>query len=273
MVLAAFFFTLMNLAVRQINHFPVFNLVFFRSLGSMCCGLIFLKAKHISILGNHKKLLILRACLGVAAMSLFFKAIQLMPLSSATTLRYLSPFFAAAFAIFFLKEKMNPIQWLFFLSAFIGVMILKGFDTRISLFGLCIVVSSAALSGLVYVTIRQLSKTEHPVVIVNYFMCAGTLLGGLMCCFNWVNPTAFEWLLIAGMGIVGFVAQVCMTKALHLAEANLITPFKYSEVLFTLIAGYFIFGEYQTLISLFAIGLIVASLIANLWAKNYTKTR
>lgn len=205
-------------------------------------------------------------------MALFFKAIQLMPMGTAVSLRYLSPFFAAGFAVLLLKEKMKNIQWVFFLTAFIGVVMLKGFDHRVTPFGLAIIIACALLSGLVYVTVRRIGKSEHHIVIVNYFMTSAAIVGGLLSIFNWTQPVGYEWLIIICMGLIGFIAQIFMTLALQLAEANLIAPFKYAEVIFTLIAGWLLFGEYQTIWTIGAMAIIILSLFAVVLIKQQNQT-
>ncbi len=268
MVLSAVAFTLLNSCVRYVDYLPTFELVFFRAIGSMVCGLLFLTSKRIPVLGNNKKILLLRGVVGVTAMSLFYKAFQMMPMASVVSLRYLSPFFAAALAILLLGEKMNRLQWFFFCTAFMGVVLLKGFDHRISMLALAVILSSAFLSGLVYVIIRKIGESEHPVVVVTYLMTVATTVGGLMCLFNWITPQGIEWLILLFMGLSGFVAQVLMTKALQIAEANLIVPFKYSEVVFTLLVGWIIFGEHQTGMALLGMGVIVVSLLGNVLMKG-----
>jgi len=124
------------------------------------------------------------------------------------------------------------------------------------------------ISGLVYVTIRKIGKSENPIVIVNYFMTLAAIIGGVLSIFNWTQPIGIEWLIIISMGIVGFIAQIFMTLALQGAEANLITPFKYAEVIFTLIAGWLLFNEYQTLFTIFAMAVIIFSLLANVYVKQ-----
>ncbi len=191
-----------------------------------------------------------------------------MPMASAVSLRYLSPIAAAILAIIFLGEKVRKLQWLFFVAAFIGVALLKGFDTRISTTALGWSMMTAVFSGGVYVIIRKIGKTEHPVIVVNYFMCTCFLIGGLWSIFHWVMPQGLEWLIVSMMGIFGFFAQLYMTKALQNAEANLITPFKYAEAIFTIIAGWMIFGESQSWIAILAMLIIILSLIGNVWVKK-----
>ncbi len=272
MTLSALFFTMLNSAIRFVDHFPTFQLVFFRCFGSVICGVVVLKRLKVSFVGNNQRMLIIRGLVGVTSMAFYFKALQLMPMGSAISLRYLSPFFAAAFAVLLLKEKMVKLQWLCFSAAFFGVVLLKGFDHRITLIALTVILSSAFFSGLVYVIIRKIGKTEHPVVIVNYFMCIAAMVGGFFSLFNWVQPEGIQWLIILSMGFFGFTAQLYMTKALQLAEANLITPFKYSEVVFTLLSGWLFFGEYQNWIAVLGMAIIILALIANVIVKERSQS-
>lgn len=268
MLIASFCFTIINLCIKYVNHLPTFELVFFRAVGSAFCAIAFLKIKKIPALGNNKPLLMIRALVGIIAISLFYKAIQLMPIGTATSLRYVSPFFAAVLAILLLGEKIKPLQWLCFLTAFLGVLLLKGFDHRISIFALLVILLSAFFTGLVYVIIRKIGDQEHPVVVVNYFTTTATIVSGIVCLFYWENPSSTEWILLLSIGFLGFIAQVAMTQALQTAESNIIVPFKYTEVIFTLLFSWLLFEEYQTWISLLGIGIIIAALLTNVWIKQ-----
>ena len=266
--LSAACFTILNTLIKYVEHFPTFQIVFFRSLLSSFLAISYLRIKGIPILGNNKPILIARAITGLSSMSLFFWAIKLMPLGSAVALRYLAPFFTALLAVWFLKEKMKPIQWLFFLTAFGGVVLLKGFDSRISLFALSVILLAALLSGVVYFIIRKIGESEHPVVVVNYFMTFSLVIGAIVCLFHWETPTHQEWLILLSFGIFGYFAQLFMTKGMQIEEANKIVPFKYVEVIFTLLASWIWLGEHQTIMALVGITIIIVSLLANLAVKD-----
>ena len=212
----------------------------------------------------------LRGLCGVISMFLFFKAIKLMPLGSAVTLRYISPFFAAGLSMIFLKERMKPIQWFYLFLAFIGVALLKGFDTRISPYGLVVILLAAWFSGLVYFIIRKIGKSEHPIVIITYFMVIASAVGAIGMAFDYVKPVGIEWLWLLSIGIIGYIAQLFMTKAFQTEQSNKIVPFKYAEVIFTMIGAFILFGEKQNLLSIAAILLIVFALIANVRTKSVT---
>ncbi|MDF4202313.1 DMT family transporter [Maribacter sp. SA7] len=264
MIISTFSFSLMNSFVKYLDHFPTFEIVFFRTIGSLILGTTYILIKGISILGNKRRYMIFRAIAGLTAMSLFFMSLKYLPVGTAVSLRYLAPIYAAVFAVFLLKEKLKPIQWFLFLFAFAGVLVLKGFDNNIKTTGLLLVLAASVFSGLVYVLIRKIGNSDHPLVIVNYFMFTGTVIGGLLSISNWVTPVGIDWLLLSSLGIFGFFGQVFMTKAFQIAKTNLVAPLKYIEVIFTITVGIFWFGDIYSLWSLLGILMIVGALIANI---------
>lgn len=263
MVISTVAFTFMNTIVKYLVHLPAYELVFFRSLGTLVFTMSYLVYHRIPILGNRRKLLIYRGLAGVTSMTLFFMSLKYLTMGTAVSLRYIAPIFAAFFAIFVLKEKIKLMQWFFFAIAFGGVLILKGFDGEMDSFGLMLIIAAAFFSGLVYVTISKIGKQDHPVVVVNYFMFIATAVGGILTIFNWVTPQGFEWLLLLSLGIFGYFGQLYMTKAFQSGSTNQVAPLKYIEVLFSATAGFFWFHEIYTLTSLLGILLIIGGLVLN----------
>jgi drug/metabolite transporter (DMT)-like permease len=258
----------MNATVKYLTHISAYQIVFFRSIGSLFFTFGFLLKNKIPLLGNNKKLLVLRGVVGVISMTLFFMSTKYLPIGTAVSLRYLGPIFAAIFAVLLLKETIKPLQWFFFAMAFAGVLVLKGFDSQLNWFGLTLVFISAIFIGLVYIVISKIGKGDHPVVIVNYFLVISTIVGGLLSINTWVQPVGNEWFLLMALGIFGYFGQVNMTKALQMAATNQIAPFKYMEVIFTVLFGVFVFSEIYTLWSVLGIALIITGLVLNILYKK-----
>lgn len=213
MVLAALCFMAMNLIVRKVDHLPILEIVFFRGLGSLVLCWVALYRKGVSVVSRRPRWLIVRAVIGLSSMSLYYWAIQLMPLGTAVALRYLSPFFAVMLAMLFLRERVKPIQWLFLAGAFAGVLMVRGFDPRVTTVGLLVILTSAVLSGCVYFIIRKIGSGEDSIVIVHYFIALSTIVGAISCFWQWTSPVGYEWLLLLAFGVLGFVAQYAMTQA------------------------------------------------------------
>jgi len=269
-LIATLSFAVMNTMAKDISSLPALQVVFFRALGTFIFIFPYMLYKRISIIGHQPKFLILRGVVGVISLSTFFLAIQRIPLGSAISIRYLGPIFGAMLAFYFLKEKINKVQWLSFVIAFSGVIVLKGFDLRIDFISLGLALTSAVFVGMVFVLIRYLGSREHYLTIINYFMIISMLIG--LCSFPWWQmPVGREWLSVIGIGIFGLVGQVFMTRAFQLEETSVIAPFKYMELIYALILGYFIFGETYRPLAFAGIALILSGMLLNVIAKRNGK--
>ena len=270
MIISSFAFSLMHLCVKAMPHIPVFELVFFRSLGSLLITFFYLNKNRTPIFGNNKKVLFARGLFGTIGLSLFFITLQNIPLAGAVTIQYLSPVFTTLFAVIILREHVKKTQWIFFVLAFTGVCLLKGFDVsgQISYYFVLIGIGSACFSGLAYNCIRYLRTTEPTLVVVFYFPLVATPIMGVLSLFNWVKPQGLDWVYILALGVVTQVAQVFMTKGIQSDSAGNIMTYKYVGVLFAFIYGYFIFKETYSLLSVIGIFLLLSGVILNAVFKN-----
>lgn len=268
MLLATVCFTIMQTFVKELKSIHTFEITFFRSAITSICCLAYLFYYRLPVIGNHQKLLVLRAILGIISMTSFFLTLQLMPFGASVSLKYLSPIFAAIFAIFLLKEKIKPIQWVFFGVAILGVLLLRGFDNRIGFWSLIIALTGAFAGGLIYPLIRKIGNSEHPMVIINYFMFLAAILLGVLMLPYWTFPSPREWGFLGIVGISGFAAQVYMTKAFQAEEVSLIAPLKYLEVVYALLIGLIWYGETYSFWSFIGIVLIVLAMFFNVKFKS-----
>jgi drug/metabolite transporter (DMT)-like permease len=268
MLISTLSFACMNALVKYLVSFPTLQIVFFRALGSLMITFIYLKKQRINQWGNQKQLLIYRGIVGVTSMILFFWGVHYISVGSAVTLRYIAPLFAGLLAVIYLKETIKPLQWLFFISAFFGVYLIKNYDASGSNFGVFLVLLAAFFSAVVYILISKIGNKDHPVVVVHYFMLIATLVGGVGSLFFWRSPSLYELILLLSLGIFGFFGQLYMTKAFQNAEAHMVAPFKYVEVIFTMLFGVFILHENYELLHIVGIFLVIVSLVFNVLYKT-----
>ena len=263
-------FAFMNVLAKELSNFHPLQVVFFRALGTWIFIFPYMLHKGISIKGVHTKPLLARGIVGVLSLVCFFIAVQRIPLGSAISIRYLGPIFGAVLAYYYLKEKVNWMQWLSFAVAFSGVIVLKGFDVRIDFISLGLLLVSALLVGGVFVLIRYLSDKEHFLTIINYFMMCSLALS---ICFvqYWRMPTGNEWLAVCGIGTTGLIGQIYMTRAFATEETSVLAPFKYMELIYAMVMGYFMFGEVYELLPMTGIILIIGGMLSNVWAKGKNK--
>ncbi len=264
---ATFSFAIMNALAKELSSFHPMQVVFFRALGSFVFIFPYMLFRKISIRGNNPGMLLLRAAIGVLSLSTFFVVIQRIPLGSAISIRYLGPIFGAIMAFYFLKEKIKPLQWLSFAVAFAGVIVLKGFDIRIDTLSLTLVLISAVSVGAVFTLLRYLGTREHYLTIINYFMGTAVLVS-LFFTTNWRIPVAEEWWSVIGIGITGLIGQVFMTRAFSMETTSVLAPFKYMELVYALILGFFFFGETYSWLPFTGILLIIGGMFLNIYAKQ-----
>lgn len=268
MLIATFAFSLIQLCVKLLSHLPVVELVLFRSLVSLSLTIFYLKKLDIEPFGHNKKYLILRGVSGVMALTMFFYTLQVMPLGSAVTLQYLSPIFTSVLAIFLLREKVLPPQWLFFALSFAGVLMLKGFDDRVAFWPMMAGIGSALFSGVAYNAIRKVKDTDHPLVVVFYFPMIATPIMFVLSLFVWRWPQGWDWLVIILLGVFTQIGQLNMTKALQAEEASKVTSLKYLGTIYALSYGLMFFGEKYTLLGILGIVLVTGGVVLNVWYKH-----
>ncbi len=275
MLISTACFTVMQGLIKFLpyDRIHTFEQTFFSSVGTWILSMLFMWQQNITFKTQNVRLILLRSVVGFTSMLSFFYILPRIPLGSSVTLKYLGPIFTAILGIFFLNERPKPIQWLYFLISFIGVMLLKGFDTRIGLFDFSLAILSAISGGFLYVILRKMGDDDHPIVVVHYFMLISTFFAGILMLPYWVTPNFEEYVVFSLIGTAGFVAQLYMTKAFQQQEdANYLAMFKYLEAAYAILIGYFIFGESYSLISFFGICLIFIGLILTVRLKNKERT-
>ncbi len=269
MLLATFVFSSMNVCVKLIPHLPAVEIVFFRSLISLVLSIAYLRSAKEFTWGNNKLNLILRGVFGAIALILYFKTLQKIPLASAVTIQFLAPIFTAILGVFLVREYVKPLQWLFFLMAFAGIVVIQGFDTRISLLYLIMGLGASVSSGLAHNFIRKMKSSEHPLVIVFYFPLVTLPVTAVWSIFIWEMPTGYDWLVLLAVGILTQIAQVLMTKAIQAEELAKIVSLRYISIVYALMYGFVIFDESFNLLTYVGMMLTLVGVVLNIWYKYH----
>ena len=159
MLLATLAFSLMKVFVKYIPDIPAIEIVFFRAVISLTLSLAYLLPKKIPIFGNKRSLLAARGAVGATALILNYYLLHEIPLAAASTLTNLTPIFTTLIGVYLVKEKIHPAQIAFFVLSFVGILIIQGFDTRISGTHLFLGILASFFSGMAYNLVRKLSAT------------------------------------------------------------------------------------------------------------------
>lgn len=269
MLVATLSFAIMNVFVKLMPDIPPMQVVFFRSLFALAVCQYFLTRARIPVLGKNRPLLVMRGLTGALALVLNFYLIQQIPLAAASTINYLAPIFTIIIGIFYVREKVSFLQFVFFAISFSGILVVQGFDTRVSIFHLLVGISSSMLMGVAYNCVRKLTSTEHSLVIMYYFplLCLPMSIVGMM--FGWHTPEGLEWLYLFMVGLMGQLAQYFLTWAFQTAEIATVSIASYSNFIFSIAFGFVIFSETYNLMIYLGMLLVVVGIILNiLWKRQ-----
>ncbi len=264
MLLSTFFFALMNVCVKFLSHLPPMEVVLFRSIISLLLSYAMIRRARVSPWGNRKAVLFIRGLAGGFSLLLFYTTLQNIPLAGAVTIQYLAPIFTALLGVFIAKEKVMPWQWVFFLVSFAGVLVIEGVDTRISGYYLLIGIGSAFLSGVAYNSVRKLSQTDHPLVIVFYFPLVSLPLSLLFCLFEWVPLRGNDWVWLVLTGILTQLGQYFMTRSYQVEKLARVASLNYIGILYALGLGFVFFGETFHFYSYLGIALVLLGVVLNM---------
>lgn len=263
MLLATLAFSLMKVFVKYIPDIPAIEIVFFRAVISLTLSLAYLLPKKIPIFGNKRSLLAARGAVGATALIINYYLLHEIPLAAASTLTNLTPIFTTLIGVYLVKEKIHPAQIAFFVLSFVGILIIQGFDTRISGTHLFLGILASFFSGMAYNLVRKLSVTEHPLVIMFYFplvVLPVSLIGSL---WLWVQPKGWDWFYLLMVGITTQMAQYFMTKSYQQAKVSKVAIFDYLGVVYALIFGFVLFNEYFNLLTYIGIALVLIGIALN----------
>lgn len=251
MAAAAFFFSIMSLMVKVAGQrLPTQQVVLARAFVGAVLSWAALRARGVSPLGNRKGLLLLRGVLGYVALSCFFFALTRLPLADATVIQYTNPVFTALLAALLLGEAIRRRDVGLTLLSLAGVVLMTrpgflfgGLEERLDPFAVVVALTGAVFSAAAYVAVRRLGRTEDPVVIVFWFAMVATVGAIPFTAANALLPTATEWVLLLGIGVVTQIAQVFMTRGLREERAGRAMAVAYMQIVFAALWGAIFFTE------------------------------
>lgn len=255
-LIASFFFAIINGLVKFLDGIPAIEIVFFRSLVTLILsGTMVLKLKT-TIFPKETPLLLARGAAGGIALILYFNSIHIMPLATDVTILYLAPIFTLIFSIFLLKESPNPKQWPFVFLCFIGIILMKNFDERVPISGVIMATVAAMFAGLAYNIIRKLKGKADPQLVIFYFPLVTIPLCLPWLIESWITPDPKNLVLLILVGVFTQLAQIFMTKAYMLEPMAKISHFNYLTSLYAWLTGIIFFDEYLNPISVMGLGLV-----------------
>lgn len=236
---------------RYLFHLLTFGVATLLMLGG--------RAMHTRRPGLH----IVRGLLLVAMTLLFITATSLIPLAEATTISFITPLLVTAASALFLGERVGLHRWLSVVVGFIGVLVVIRPGGSIVLSGALFAIGMAFCYAFYQIATRSLNRTENPWTTLLYTAVIGTVVSSAFVPFYWATPDTKGLTLMVITGILGGFGHFFIIKALQHAEASLLAPVFYVQIIYAIIIGYIVFGDLPDAWSIVGVALITG---AGLWA-------
>jgi drug/metabolite transporter (DMT)-like permease len=262
---AAFCFAIMNTCIAAAGDISPFQKAFFRNaIAFTIASFIMIKNKQSFKWKKGSGLpLAIRLVLGTTGLLCNFYAVGTIDLADASMLNKMAPFFTIIFSAIFLREMASGFQWLMIFAAIGGsLFIIKPSFDNPELFPYIIGLIGGITAGAAYAAIRRLSDNrERASLIVFYFSAFSCIVTLPSLIFFYQQMTWFQLLMLILAGISAAGAQFSVTAAYSFAPAKELSVFDYSQVIFTAILGFFIFGEVPDKLSFVGYIIIITSAV------------
>ena len=220
--------------------------------------------------------LITRGCILLVAYTTYYIGLPALPLAEAIALFFAAPIIVTLLAVPMLGEKVSRQSWAAVAIGFIGVMVILQPGTTLfnpaALFSLI----SAATYALAMIIARKLGVSE-PATVMAFYQNAVYFIGAVLIAavfaglgiehaahpsFDflvrpWGWPSNYDLFLMGICGAIAAVAMSLLTNAYRMADANLVTVFEYTGMIWGPLWGFLFFNEIPRWTTLTGLGLIL----------------
>ena len=239
---------------------PVFMSVWARFFFQTAIAAPFVIGTHgpSILLANRPLFQAARSLCLVAANASFFWGLNYLPLADTLALFFISPILVTALSPLMLGEKVDHRRWLAVLAGFVGVLVIirPGFSVINPGTGL------GLLSGVLYAIFVLLTRQMNhvPVLVTTlYNSFFGAIALTLLAPLYWQWPDATQWLMLFAIGVISISAHYLLVASFQRAEASLLAPFAYSEMISGTLIGLWWFGDLPDFWTFFGAGILIAS--------------
>ncbi len=276
MLLAMAGFALEDLFIKLLSsHLPVSQILFILGFSGTAVFLVIALLTHAPIL--HRDLLnrpvIVRTLCELFAALFFTSAIALTPLSSVVSILMTTPLMVTMGAAIFFGEKVGWRRWTAIMIGFFGVLLIlrPGFDSFMP-------ASLLAVIATIFLAVRDLATRTMQIdistttVSIYAFFAMGISGFFAMPFFSaMVNPYSIEIVYLISAVFVGVIGYYAIVLATRNGDVSVISPFRYSRLVFAMLLSIIILRERPDLLTLSGAAIIVASGIYSFIREGHLK--
>lgn len=202
---------------------------------------------------------ILRGAAVTVSSIIFVSSLKYLPIADATATSFVAPLFVTALSIPILGEKVGWRRWTATAVGLLGVLIVvRPGGSEFQPASILPVLSAATWAFSLIVT-RMMSATENPVTTLAWSAVVGFLLLSLLQPLDWQPLSASALGLGLFIGVTSTIGHWFVILAFRHADASLLAPFSYVQLLWASVFGFFLFAVLPDLFTLLGSVIIAGS--------------
>jgi drug/metabolite transporter (DMT)-like permease len=202
-----------------------------------------------------------RALLLFGATFLFFQALKYLPIADALAIFFVNPLVSVILSAMLLREKVGPRRWAAVAVGFIGTLIIiRPGLVEVNPGSLYALGAGVAL-GSYFVMTRAMAGVADAMVLNFQTSAIGAALMTLALPFLWVAPSPVQWVMLASLGVIATLGHVLITKAYEHAEASLLAPLAFTEIIMAILLGWWFFGDLPDRWTVLGVAILIASAV------------
>lgn len=206
-----------------------------------------------SRLGLHA----LRGLLLLGGIALWCYGLTLVPITVVTVLNFTIPLFTLVLAIFFLHERIGWSRWVATIGGFAGVLIVLEPQNASFQPQALLLLLAAGMFAMLDVVNKKYVAQETMLSMLFYVALATMLFGAIPAFFVWHTMTVQQVILLFFLGCGANLILYCLLKAFACADVSALAPFRYVELVFSALSGYFLFSEIPSQYTWFGAAVII----------------
>jgi len=214
----------------------------------------------------RERYLWLRTLGEMGATAAFLSALARLEIASVTAIIQTAPLAVTAGAALFLKERVPWGRWAAIALGFLAVLLIIQPGTA----GFTIW-SLVALVAVFFIALRDLAsrmmpRAIHPYTVVMITMACTIVLGFMMAPLNiWMPVSARVFLLCLLSAVALSGAFAFLVRAMHTGDVAIVTPFRYTALLWAILVQIIVFDTVPNLPTLVGSALLVLTGLCILW--------
>lgn len=190
---------------------------------------------------------------------LFFAAISIMPIADALALVFVAPLVVTALSPLVLGERVGVRRWAAVCVGFAGVLVIVRPGLATFHPGMLLALGAGSVYAFYSLATRKLSGSAPPLVTLAYTALLGALLMSAAVPAVWKTPEGTDFAWMALMGALAAGGHFLIIKAFEHAEASLLAPLGYSEMVMATVVGYVAFGDFPDPWTWIGVAIVIAS--------------